>query len=148
MDGRRRFIPVYTRGEALQLQRLTEFDRGLIQWGQGAVTRANDGRLAFDRHKVIRRGHNLFLDQPLETLSNIIETLPAIVNKNMDRSSTRTWIDSIYTSNRQGHDQITKIEQNERGIANISHSSTHTYASKTRAQHRPEVNTESSINKQ
>jgi len=70
-------IPVYTRGDALLLQRLPEFDRGLIQWGQGAVTRANDCRLTFDRHKVIRRGHNLFLDQPLETLINIIETLPA-----------------------------------------------------------------------
>jgi len=70
-------IPVYTRGDALQLQRLPEFERGLIQWGQGAVTRANDGRLAFDWHKVIRRGHNLFLGQPLETLSNIIDTLPA-----------------------------------------------------------------------
>jgi len=55
-------IPVYTRGDALQLQGLPEFGRGLIQWGQGAVTRANDGRLTFDRHKVIRRGHNLFLD--------------------------------------------------------------------------------------
>jgi len=55
-------IPVYTRGDALLLQGLQEFDRGLIQWGQGAVTRANDGRLTFDRHKVIRRGHNLFLD--------------------------------------------------------------------------------------
>jgi len=70
-------IPVYTRGEALLLQGLPEFDRGLIQWGQGAVTRANDGRLTFDRHKALRRGHNLFLDQPPETLSNIIETLPA-----------------------------------------------------------------------
>jgi hypothetical protein len=40
-------------------------------------TRANDGVLTIDRHKVIRRGHNLSLDQPLETLSNIIETLPA-----------------------------------------------------------------------
>jgi len=73
-------IPVYTRGDALQLQGLPEFGRGLIQWGQGAVTRANDGRLTFDRHKIIRRGHNLFLDQPLETLSNIIETLPATEN--------------------------------------------------------------------
>jgi len=70
-------IPVYTRGDALHLQGLLEFGRGLIQWGQGAVTRANDGRLTFDRHKVIRRGHNLFLDQPLESFSNIIETLPA-----------------------------------------------------------------------
>jgi len=64
------------------------------------------------------------------------------------KPSTRTWIESIYTSNRQGHDQITKIEQKERGIANISQASTHTYASKTRAQHRLEVNTESGINKQ
>jgi len=69
-------IPVYTRGDALQLQRLPEFSRGLIQWGQGAVTRANDGRLTFNRHKAIRQGHNLFRNQPLETHSNIIETLP------------------------------------------------------------------------
>jgi len=63
---------VYTQGDALQLQGLPEFGRDLIQWGQGAVTRANDGRLTFDRHKAIRLGRNLFLDQPLETLSNII----------------------------------------------------------------------------
>jgi len=33
--------------------------------------------VALDRHKAIRQGHNLFLDQPPETLSNIIETLLA-----------------------------------------------------------------------
>jgi len=70
-------IPVYTRKDALQLQRLPEFSRGLIQWGQGAVTSAIDGRLTFNRHKAIRQGHNLFRNQPPETLSNIIETLSA-----------------------------------------------------------------------
>ena len=70
-------MPVYTRGDALQLQGLPKFSRGLIQWGQGAVTRANDSRLTFDRHKVLRLGYNLFHEQPPETLSNIIDTLPA-----------------------------------------------------------------------
>ena len=69
-------IPVYTRRDALQLQGLPDFARGLIQWGQGAVTRTIDGRLTFDRNKAIRRGRNLFQDQPTETLTNIIETLP------------------------------------------------------------------------
>jgi len=69
-------MPVYTQRDALQLQGLPEFGRGLIQWGQGAVTRPHDGRLTFDRNKVMRRGRNLFLGQPPETLSNIIETLP------------------------------------------------------------------------
>jgi len=68
-------IPVYTRGDALQLQGLSEFSRGLIQWGHGAATRANDGRLTFHRHKMLRRGYNHFHDQPPETLSNIIDTL-------------------------------------------------------------------------
>ena len=48
--------PAYTRGDALQLRGLPEFNRGLIHWGQGAATRANDGRLTFDRHKIIRQG--------------------------------------------------------------------------------------------
>jgi len=62
-----------------------------------------------------------------------LQILPKeIVNKNMEK----------FTSNRQGHDQITKIEQKERGIANLSHFSTNAYASKTRAPHRLKVNTE------
>ena len=51
-------MPVYTQRDALQLQGLPEFGRGIIQWGQGAVTRTNNGRLTFDRNKVIRRGRN------------------------------------------------------------------------------------------
>jgi len=69
-------IPVYTRKDATHLQGLPEFSRGIIQWGQGAVTRTLDGSLKFDRNKAIRRGRNLFHDQPIETLSNIVETLP------------------------------------------------------------------------
>ena len=48
----------------------------LHHWGQGAVTRTSDGRLKFDRNKAIRRGRNLFHNQPIETLGNIVETLP------------------------------------------------------------------------
>ena len=69
-------MPVYTRKDATHLQGLPEFSRGIIQWGQGAVTRTIDGRLTFDRNKAIRRGRNLFHDQPTETLSNIMEALP------------------------------------------------------------------------
>jgi len=69
-------MPVYTRNDAIQLQGLPEFFRGIIQWRQGAVTRTLDGRLTFDGNKAIRRGLNLFHDQPAETLSNIIDTLP------------------------------------------------------------------------
>jgi len=69
-------MPVYTRNDALQLQGLPEFSRGTIQWRQGAVTRTLDGRLTFDRNRAKRRGPNLFQDQPAETLSNIIDTLP------------------------------------------------------------------------
>jgi len=71
-------MPVYTRNDAIQLQGLPEFSRGIIQWRQGALTmmRTLDGRLTFDRNKAIRRGLNLFHDQPAETLSNIIDTLP------------------------------------------------------------------------
>ena len=68
-------MPVYTRNDAIQLQGLPEFSRGIIQWRQGAVTRTLDGRLTFNRNKAIRRGLNLFHDQPAETLSNIIDTL-------------------------------------------------------------------------
>jgi len=68
--------PVYTRKDATLLQGLPEFSRGIIQWGQGAVTRTPDGRLQFDRNKAIRRGRHLFHNQPIETLSNIVETLP------------------------------------------------------------------------
>jgi len=67
---------VYTRRDATHLQGLPEFSRGIIHWGKGAVTRTIDGRLTFDRNKSIRRGRNLFQDQPTETLSNIMETLP------------------------------------------------------------------------
>jgi len=69
-------IPVYTRKDATQLQGLPESSRGIIQWGQGAVTRTLDGRLKCVRNKAIRRGPNLFYDQPTETLSNIMDTLP------------------------------------------------------------------------
>ena len=69
-------MPVYTRHDALQLHGLPEFSRGLIYWRQGAVNRALDGRLTFDRHRVRRQGPNPFLDQPAETLSIIIDTLP------------------------------------------------------------------------
>jgi hypothetical protein len=69
--------PVYTRHDALQLQGLPEFSRGLIQWRQGAATRTQDGRLTFDRNRAIRQGPNPFHDQPIETLCNIIDTLPA-----------------------------------------------------------------------
>ena len=64
------------RKDATQLQGLPEFSRGFIQWGLGAVTRTSNGRLQFDRNKAIRGGRNLFHDQPTETLSNIVETLP------------------------------------------------------------------------
>jgi len=69
-------IPVYTRQDATHLQGLPEFSRGIIQWGQGVVTRTFDGRLKFVRNKAIRRGRNLFYDQPTETVSNIVDTLP------------------------------------------------------------------------
>jgi hypothetical protein len=68
--------PVYTRHDALQLQGLPEFSPGLIHWRQGAVTRALDGRLTFDRNRARRQGPNPFQDQPVETLSIIIDTLP------------------------------------------------------------------------
>ena len=68
--------PVYTRNDALLLQGLPEFSRGLIQWRQGAVTRTPDGRLTFHRNRATRQGPNLFQDQP-ETLYTIIDTLPA-----------------------------------------------------------------------
>jgi len=71
-------MPVYTRRDATQVQGLPEFSRGIIQWGQGAVTRTIDGHLAFDRNKAIRRGRNLCHDQPTETLINIVETLPTM----------------------------------------------------------------------
>ena len=67
---------VYKRREASQLQGLPDFARDLIHWGKGAVTRTIDGRLTFDRNKAKCRSRNLFHDQPTETLSNIIETLP------------------------------------------------------------------------
>jgi len=69
-------ILVYTRQDATHLRGLPEFSRGIIQWGQGAVTRTLNSRLKFDRNKAIRRGRNLFHDQLTETLSNIAETLP------------------------------------------------------------------------
>ena len=69
--------PVYTRYDALQLQGLPEFSRGLIQWRQGAATRTLDGRLTFDRNRATRQGPNPFQDQPIETLCTIIDTLPA-----------------------------------------------------------------------
>jgi len=69
-------MPVYTRHDALQLHGLPEFSRGLIHWRQGAVNRALDGRLTFLRNRVRRQGPNPFLDQPAETLSIIIDTLP------------------------------------------------------------------------
>ena len=68
--------PVYTRNDALLLQGLPEFSRGLIQWRQGAVTRTPDGRLTFHRNRATRQGPNLFQDQPIETLYTIIDTLP------------------------------------------------------------------------
>jgi hypothetical protein len=68
--------PVYTRHDALQLQGLPEFSPGLIHWRQGAVTRALDGQLTFDRNRARRQGPNPFQDQPVETLSIIIDTLP------------------------------------------------------------------------
>jgi len=64
-----------------------------------------------------------------------LQILPTeIVNKNMERFNLhlqppRSWPDH-------------KVEQKEKRIANISHSSTHTYASKTSAQRRLIVNTE------
>ena len=73
-------MPVYTREDALQLQRLPEFSRGLIHWRQGAATRDPDGRLTFDRNKVIRQGPNLFKAQSDEFLSMIIDALPATVD--------------------------------------------------------------------
>jgi len=69
-------MPVYTRRDATHLQGLPEFSRGIIHWGKGAVTQTIDGRHTFNRNKAIRRGRNLFHDQPTETLSNIMETLP------------------------------------------------------------------------
>jgi len=69
-------MPVFTRNDALQLQGLPEFSRGSIHWRQGAVTRTLDGRLTFDRNRAKRQGPNLFQDQPAETLSIIIDTLP------------------------------------------------------------------------
>jgi len=69
-------MPVYTRHDALQLQGLPEFSRGLVLWRPGVVTRTLDGRLTFDRNRARRQGPNLFLDQPAETLSIIIDTLP------------------------------------------------------------------------
>ena len=69
-------MPVYTRRDAIHLQGLPEFSRGTIHWGKGAVTRTIDGRHTFDRNKAIRRGRNLFHDQPTETISNIMKTLP------------------------------------------------------------------------
>jgi len=69
-------MPVYTRRDATHLQGLPEFSRGIVHWGKGAVTRTIDSRLTFDRNKAIRRGRNLFHDQPTETFSNIMETLP------------------------------------------------------------------------
>ena len=68
--------PFYTRHDALQLQGLPEFARGLIYWRQGAATRALDGRLTFDRNRARRQGPNPFKDQPVETLNIIIDTLP------------------------------------------------------------------------
>jgi len=72
--------PVYTRHDALQLQGLPEFSRGLIHWRQGAVTRALDGRLTFDRNRARRQGPKPFMDQPVETLSIIIDNLPIIID--------------------------------------------------------------------
>jgi len=56
-----------------------------------------------------------------------------IVNKNMERFNLHLQPPRLWPDH--------KVEQKEGGIANISHSSTHTYASKTRAQHRLIVNT-------
>ena len=47
-----------------------------MHWREGAVTRTLDGRLTFDRNRAKRQGPNLFLDQPAETLSIVIDTLP------------------------------------------------------------------------
>jgi len=77
-------IRVYTRRDATLLQGLLEFSRGIIQWRHGAVTRTIDGRLTFDRNKAIRRGRNLFHNQPTETFSNIVDTLPP-TEENMRR---------------------------------------------------------------
>jgi len=68
--------PVYTRHDALQLQGLPEFFRGLIHWRQGAATRSLDCRLTFDRNRATRQGPNPFQDQPVETFCTIIDTLP------------------------------------------------------------------------
>ena len=68
-------MPVYKRRDATHLQGLPDFSRGIIHWRKGAVTGTIDGRLTFDRNKAIRRGRNLFHDQPTETLSNIMEPL-------------------------------------------------------------------------
>jgi len=67
--------PVYTLKESAALQGLPEFSQGNIQWGPGAVTRTLGGRLVFKKNKAIRQGRNLFHNQPIEILSNVIETL-------------------------------------------------------------------------
>ena len=69
-------IPVYTLKDSTDLHSLPEFSQGTIHWGQAAVTRTPDGRLKFNKNKAIRRGRNLFHNQPMEILSNIVETLP------------------------------------------------------------------------
>ena len=74
-------IPVYTRRDTTLLQGLPEFSRGIIQWRQGTVTRTIDDRLIFDRNKAICRDRNLFHDQPTETFSNIVDTLPPTEEK-------------------------------------------------------------------
>ena len=67
--------PVYTLKQSMALQSLPEFAYGTIHWGQGAVTRTPNGRLSFNKNKVIRQGLNLFHDLPIEILSHVVDTL-------------------------------------------------------------------------
>jgi len=64
----------YTLKESEGSQGLPEFSQGSIQWGSGAVSRTPDGRLAFHKNKAIGQGRNLFHNQPIEIISNTIET--------------------------------------------------------------------------
>jgi len=76
--------PVYTLKENEGLQGLPRFAQGSIRWGPGAVTRASLDRLVFNKRKVIPQGRNLFHNQPIETISNIIDTLqPTKGNMNL-----------------------------------------------------------------
>jgi len=115
--------PVYTFKENTDLHGLPEFSQGIIHWRRGAVTRTPDGRLKFNKNKAIRRGRNLFHNQPIEILSNIVETLPT-TEDNMRllqgwKQVCRGWRHHISTYTGPRQSLATQPENGDKGVAAV-----------------------------